>query len=81
LKTAISILRQIFKSVINQSGVFPPITIYIGKSPQSALKIAGWVSSTVVGHNLPPLVDIGLINLAKPGWAVAHPAHPSPTPL
>ena len=39
------------------------------------------LSSTVNGHNLPPLVDIGLINLAKPGWAVVHPAHPSPTAL
>ena len=32
-------------------------------------------------HNLPYLVNIGLIDLPKPGWTIAHPAHPSPTPL
>ena len=36
---------------------------------------AGWVSSTVCGwgHNLPPLVVIGLTDFPKPGWAIAHP--------
>ena len=33
------------------------------------------------GHNLPPLVEIGLSDLSKPGWAIAHSAHPSPTSL
>jgi hypothetical protein len=33
------------------------------------------------GHNLPPLVDIGLTDLVKPGWAIDHPTHLSPTSL
>ena len=33
------------------------------------------------GHNLPPLVEMGLTDLPKPGWEIAHPAHPSPTSL
>ena len=33
------------------------------------------------GHNLPPLVEIGLSDLSKPGWAISHSAHPSPTSL
>ena len=28
-----------------------------------------------------PLVEIGLTDLPKPRWAIAHSAHPSPTPL
>ena len=28
-----------------------------------------------------PLVEIGSTYLPKPGWAIAHPAHPSPTSL
>ena len=32
-------------------------------------------------HNLSPLVDIGLTDLSKPGWEIAHSAHPSSTPL
>ena len=32
-------------------------------------------------HNLPPLIDIGLTDLPKPGWEIAHSAHPSSTPL
>ena len=32
-------------------------------------------------HNLSPLVDIGLTDLPKPGWEIAHSAHPSSTPL
>ena len=34
-----------------------------------------------MGHNLPPLVEIGLSDLAKPERAIAHLAHPSPTSL
>ena len=41
---------------------------------------SGWASCNV-GDNLPPLVDIGLTDLPKPGWAIAHSAHPSPTLL
>ena len=33
------------------------------------------------GHNLSPLVEIWLTDLLKHGWAIAHPIHPSPTPL
>ena len=33
------------------------------------------------GHNLPPLSEMGLIDLTKLGWAIAHPAHQSPTSL
>ena len=32
-------------------------------------------------HNLSPLVDIGLTDLSKPGWEIAHSAHSSSTPL
>ena len=41
---------------------------------------AGWASSNG-GHNLPPLVDIGLTDSQKTGWVIAHPAHPCPTSL
>ena len=27
------------------------------------------------------LIKTGLTDLPKPGWTIAHPAHPSPTPL
>ena len=27
------------------------------------------------------MIDIGLTDLPKPGWAIARPAHPSPMPL
>ena len=33
------------------------------------------------GHNLPPLIEIGLTDLPKPGWAIAHLTHPYPTSL
>ena len=33
------------------------------------------------GYNLPPLVNIELTDLPKPGWTFAHPAHQSPTSL
>ena len=33
------------------------------------------------GHNLSPLVEIGLTDLPKSGGAMAPPAHPGPTPL
>ena len=33
---------------------------------------ARWTSSNVGGHNLPPLVQIGLNDLPKLGWAIAH---------
>ena len=52
-----------------------PFSTYHGRRK---LPKAGWASE---GHNLPPLVQIGLTNLPKPEWAIAHPAHPSPTPL
>ena len=32
------------------------------------------------GH-LPPLVEIGLTDMPKPGWAIAHSAYLYPTPL
>ena len=42
----------------------------------------GWASSTMGrGHNLSPLFDIWVTDILKTGWAIAHPAHPSPTPL
>ena len=33
------------------------------------------------GDNLPPLVDLGLTDLPKPGWLIARPIHLSPTSL
>ena len=39
----------------------------------------GWESSNVKGTICPPLVEIGSTYLPKPGWAIAHSAHPSPT--
>ena len=45
----------------------------------SYLKLGGQV--VMWGHNLPPLVDVGLTDLPKPWWAISHSAHPSPTPL
>ena len=48
----------------------------------SYLNLGGQVVlANVRGHNLPPLVEIGLSDLSKPGWAIAHSAHPSPTSL
>ena len=40
----------------------------------SYTKLGGQV--VMWGHNLPPLVEIGLNDLPKPGWAIAHPSHP-----
>ena len=42
----------------------------------SYLKLGGQI--TMWGAQL---VKIGLTDLPKPGWTIAHPAHPSPTPL
>ena len=43
---------------------------------------AGWVSIAVSkGTICPILVEIGLTDLSKAGWAIACPAHPSPIPL
>ena len=39
-----------------------------------------WASSNVRG-TICPLVKIGWTDLLKPGWAIARPAHPSPTSL
>ena len=49
----------------------------------SYLKLGGQVVLYGVGggHNLQPLVEIGLTDLLKHGCAIAHPAHLSPTPL
>ena len=41
---------------------------------------AGWASCNG-GHNLSPLVDIGITDPQKTGWVIAHPAHPCPTSL
>jgi hypothetical protein len=35
----------------------------------------------MLGAQSVPLVEIGLIDLAKPEWAIAQPAHQSPTSL
>jgi hypothetical protein len=43
----------------------------------SYLKLGGQL--VLWGHNLPPLVEIGLTDLLKAWWAIAHPAHPSST--
>ena len=45
------------------------------------LKLGGQVVMCVWGHYLPPLVEIGVTDLPKPGWATAHPAHQSTTSL
>ena len=45
----------------------------------SYLKLGGQV--VLWGDNLPSLVGLGLTDLLKPEWAIAYPAHPSPTPL
>ena len=45
----------------------------------SYLKLGGQV--VMWRHNLPPLVEIGLTALPKPGWAIAHHAPQSPTSL
>ena len=37
--------------------------------------------AVVGGHNLLPLVEIGLTDLPKSGCAKAHPAHPGTTGL
>ena len=34
-----------------------------------------------MGHNLLPLIEIGLTDLPKPRWAIAHLTHPYPTSL
>ena len=57
------------------------VCLYVYQGRRKLLK-AGWVSITMGGgHNLPPLVEIGLTDLLKPGWAIARSAHPYPTPL
>ena len=43
----------------------------------SYLKFGGQV--VMWGHNLPPLVEIGLTDLPKRGWAIAHPVQPFST--
>ena len=48
--------------------------------PSEGLKI--WVCQYYLGgHNLSPLVEIGLTDLPKSGCAMAHPAHPGTTGL
>ena len=47
----------------------------VGSYPKLGGKVVLW------GQNLPTLVDIELTDLTIPGGAIAHPAHPSPTPL
>ena len=44
---------------------------------------SGWAFTFFLGggHNLPPLVNKGFTDLPKPGWAIAHTFHPSPTSL
>ena len=42
---------------------------------------AGWSSTNVEDTIYPPLVDIALTDLQKPGWAIAHSVHLSPTSL
>ena len=54
---------------------------HVNRGIGSYRKLGGQVVMWRAGHNLPPLVDIGLSDLPKPGWAIVHPAHPSPTPL
>ena len=51
--------------------------VALGSDVGSYLKLDGQV--VMREHNLPPLVEIGSTDLPKPGWAVARPAHPSPT--
>ena len=58
----------------------PYCKVIDSKQGRRKLPKAGWASSNVE-DNLPPLVDIGLTDLPKPGWAIAHSVHPSPTPL
>ena len=45
----------------------------------SYLRLGGQVITW--GTICPPLAEIGLYALPKTGWAIAHPAHPSPTSL
>ena len=45
---------------------------------ESYLKLGG--QALMLGA-LPSMVEIGLSDLQKPGWAIDHPAHPSPTSL
>ena len=58
----------------------PYCKVIDSKQGRRKLPKAGWASSNVE-DNLPPLVDIVLTDLPKPGWAIAHLAHPSPTSL
>ena len=55
------------------------------QSDQGRRKLSklGWLSNNVWGggHNLPPLVDIGLIDGPKLGWGIANITLPSPTSL
>ena len=45
----------------------------------SYLKLGGQL--VMWGYNLPPLVDLGLTDLPKSGWLIAHPIHLSPASL
>jgi hypothetical protein len=56
------------------------VTKFIYACIQGRMKL-GRQEVTWEGHNLHPLVDIGLTDLPKPGWAIAHSAHPFHTPL
>ena len=57
--------------------------VLVASDVGSYLKLGGQVVMCVCvgGQNLSPLVDKGLTDLPKTGWAIAHSAHPSPTPL
>ena len=54
-------------------------TIPINTGPSEGLKIRG--CQLFGGHNLPPLVEIGLTDLPKIGGAMAPPAPPGTTGL
>ena len=66
--------------VSHQQELFLDNITWVRRDVGSYLKVDGQVV-ICGGHNLPPLDELGLTDLPKPGWTMAHYVHPSPTSL
>ena len=72
-------------TVLNMTGLYALVILHklnprhLPKGVGSYLKLGG--QAVMWGAQSAPLVEIELTDLPKPGCAITHFAHPSPTPL
>ena len=62
----------IFKLPARETNLMKKRSVWVGK--QYCVCVGGGAKSA-------PLAEIDSTDLPKPGWAIVHSAHPSPTPL